>query len=665
MSQDGSGSTGASRNKRTVSLAIVLLIALISSCGHKSQSGVWSRGPGVKERNENSSVSVFDSGLKTQDSGLLALKEYAASLPPVAGQVVEPIPFGERQPDGTYIRDGRKMTLGEILASAPKVACPPLTQIRLPDSAARGTVVAASATKQASSVKKAAGGMLISPPNFKPYSPFGPLPGFGSGSGSIGVAPPPPTPPTPPPPGQGVGPLYDPNPIRFTVPDGPPVDVAFLKMGPNSAYPALAALTKHVIHIYAGVGTFNWSGSGTGGGVAWSGRFDIPVPSQVITWDPDPAYRHTVDGAWAVRLRVADLNNDGRDDLVVVTNWDDPAWPQGANQFGYNGTWVYYQNWSGYFDEPFSPGGASREYDIAEVNSTYFWHEGKSLLPDLMGVQNPHVPTLVNAPGQNKPYPWDMFASEYYDHQKFKDAGPALPPVPVGAEGTVDPTDLAWFWSIEKTHAVPFHKWDDYVFTEKLYGIDYGSPSRNVHMYYDVIGVCYAKSPDDSRDGGYGGFEPAGFPTTDEPFRARPGRCEPGETIDDFVATFPSVNSLQVAHPTYPSQWSQPWPVYELYSPKILLRAGSDITPITAPCEVQPSDLNGDGLTDTVVLSDSRLYVLLNLGNRTFIVTDEFPVTDGVQRAAVGSVFGGRQNIIAAIDSPSSSVLLFRPLLQT
>jgi len=51
-------------------LAAIIICALFVSCGRARQSGVRSLESGVKDKNGNTSASVFDSGLKTQDSGL-------------------------------------------------------------------------------------------------------------------------------------------------------------------------------------------------------------------------------------------------------------------------------------------------------------------------------------------------------------------------------------------------------------------------------------------------------------------------------------------------------------------------------------------------------------------------------------------------------------------
>jgi len=127
-------------------------------------------------------------GAPTPNPQLAALQKYAASLPPVTGQVVEPIRFGERQPDGTYLRDGRKMTLGEILASATPVACPPLTQMRLPDD--WNKPAASAADKPASTGKTTSGlGEIFNPPQLPPPIP---LPGGWNPGPIIGVNPPPP-----------------------------------------------------------------------------------------------------------------------------------------------------------------------------------------------------------------------------------------------------------------------------------------------------------------------------------------------------------------------------------------------------------------------------------------------------------------------------------------
>jgi len=641
--------------RKSSGLAIVVLVALLASCGHKAnQSGAENRvgAQGIAPLSPSPQTQDGQPSAPTTDPQFAALKKYAASLPPVSGQTVEGVRFGEPQPDGTYLRDGRKMTHGEILASATPVACLPLTQIRLPDD---WNKPAASAADKPASTGKTTSGLseIFNPPQIPQVPQIGP-PGawnFGPIIGNPGpVSPPifggPPPPGHIPYEGEGIGPMYDPNPIIYNVMDGPLVDVAILHMGPYGVYGALAVLTKHTIQLFAGPNALGGMGS-------WTARLTINLPTQATTWDPDPAYRHTVDGAYAVRLRVADMNDDGRDDMVVVMNWDDPAWPQGTNQFGYNGTWIYYQNWSGYFDEPFSPGGASREYDIAAFNAPPTYGR-KNLLPDLLGVQNPHIPSNAIDPGTGKPYEWDSYPTEYYDHSKFKDAKPTADPTPArGLEpmGSSPEPYKQWNWSIERTVADTEDTFDDLVTAARCYDAE-------DDFTYNLIqlgrGSPYERWA--------GGLSPGGIVTGAEPMRARPGRFELGETVDDYAVSFPSADSLLIAVPRTPV--APDTTPLAFYSPRLLLLPGRAMLEVRQPGEVQVSDLNGDGLSDLAVLSNERLYVLLNLGNRTFIVTDEFPVQDDVQRAFVGPLYSRTEKDIAVIDTASSQVLVYRPTMK-
>jgi hypothetical protein len=616
-------------------VAIGLSLALPVSCGRKAAQ-VTEAGNGTEE-NTTSPARL------AEDNSYTDLTKYVASLLPVTGQTVEPIRFGEKQPDGTYIRDGRRMTLGEILASAPKVPCPPLTQIRL-----GGNNCESSASDKSTSGKTTSGiGDLVNPPQIGPVIPgpinWNPPPNLGNPGP---ISPPIFGGPLPPGPfhyeGEGVGPLYDPTPIVYNVMDGPPVDVGIVKMGPFSSYPALAVLTRHTIQLFAGPYP-------SLPGATWTARLTINLPTQVTTWDPNPANRHTVDGAYAVRLRVADLSGDQRDDMVVVMNWDDPAWPQGANQFGYTGTWVYYQKYwglfsTGTFDEPFSPGGASREYDIAAFRWINAWSRASNFLPGLIGVQNPHIGSGVNAPGSDKLYPWDEYTNEYYDHRKFKDAGPALEPQPEYIFFNAN-LGITLCSSCVESAVANNDDLDDLVHLEHCV---YSSLVFNAfQVWCQVAGSS---------------FHPYSYPTAAEPFRARPGRFEPNKTVDDYALTFPDADSLQMVHAGPPRPYPDNGRWWYFYTPRIILRNAAGIEALRRPGEIVVSDLNGDGLSDLTVLSDNRLYVLLNLGNRTLIISDEFPVQDDVQRAAVGPLFGGLEKDIAVIDSPSSCVLVYRPI---
>jgi len=655
---------GASRSNRIVGAAIVLLIALLWSCGHKSQSGVWSRESGVQtdigaplaapgQTDVGAPLAAPAEGrastAPTPDPQFTALQKYAASLPPVTGQTVEPIRFGERQADGTYIRDGRKMTLGEILASAPKVACPPLTQIRLPGD--WNKPAAPVADKPASTGKTTSGvGDIINPPQIPQVPQIGP-PGswnFGPIIGNPGpISPPifggPPPPGHVPYVGEGAA-LYNRVPIAYPIwEDGPPVDVGIIHWGPGHKIPGLAVLTKHTIQVIldplmgGGIAGFD-------GPLTWSAHVVIALPTDVLTWYPLP--QQVVHGAWGQRLRVADVNSDGREDLVVSMNWDDPSYPYGANQFGYTGTWVYYQNGSGLFDEPFSPGGCSRENDIVAYWSDDEWHQDGSRTLDLLCVQNPHVAPL-NMPQSWFWDSWMPYADEYYPHVKFKETGPAMGPGPqlVLFYGAVS----VWSWSIEKIKASTDNLDDLLVAFKSIW--DGGITTSGAAVWLATSYTTYG-----------GSMFILGWPTQGDPFRARPGRFDTREPVDDYVATFPSANSIMIGHCTTPvdsgvhsgnSKW-------EFYTPRVIF--GGLGRGIGNPKEVLVPDIDNDGLSDLVVLSDSTLYVLHNLGNRSFFITNEFQVHDEVQRAAVGHLFNTGEQDIAVIDTPSSSVIVYRPV---